>query len=430
LNFLEKLSSEVLLSEAKASKNAPNKNVARLLAQIEELDYALYLTFSKHTYWVPDLKGEDQSAAVEPHPDGEHIVFHYNPSAWENYDYGTILFLLLHELGHIIRDHHGRAAEHVKNAKYYHKIMNISMDTWINEDIASGKLGQYKYVPKPPFTCFSEKNHGNLYGSTVEWANKQIEQKTGTNPDLKYEGSKSAESFYDWLLATFKQYGLLDDNQDQDEGEAQLPEVGDIIRGPNNMYGEVTEVDEDNNTVRKIRKLTKEEAYRKVREKAGMEIPEAIQLDFYTIMGKRLFEQTEETVDWSAEDVVILQSSLGEEGDEGDGGDDGESPSNVEDIDPPQGEGESESDSGGDGSGSESGNSDEIKVGDIVQDMNSGKYGKITAIDGDDIWMDPVSDQELKDKGYKMVKRSSGEKEDDVVQIGALNWGAGVEKYL
>lgn len=414
--LLERLSSE-LLTEAKATKNAPTKKVARLLAQIESIDYTLYLIYSQHTLWVGDLKGEDQSAAVAPAPDGENIIFHYNPQVWGSYDYGTILFLLLHELGHILREHHSRASAHTKDAKYYHQIMNISMDTWINEDIKQGRLGKYEYTPKPPFSVFSESK-GKQYGPTVDWVNKQIEEKTKTNPGLEYKGTKTAEDFYDWIVEKFTEYGILDNDEDEDNNE--LPEVGDIIRGPNNTYGEVVEVDDK---VRKIRKLTKDEAYRKVREAAGMELPESILSKMYLDLLNEEGEEME--VEWTADEVTILKSSLGQEQEGGEPGEGGSQSGNTEDIDQSD-EGESGGSEGGDGGDSESQDDGEIKVGDVIQDMDSGKYGRVTAIDGEDIFMDPISDEELKEKGYKAMKYDDGE----TIKVGNLNWGAGIEKYI
>lgn len=446
VDFLTKLNEELYLSEAKISRNPPNKKVARLLAQIEDQDYALYLIYSKYTYWNPSLKGEDQSAAVEPHSDGESMIFHYNPSAWEEYDYGTILFLLLHELGHIIREHHSRAAAHVKNAKYYHKIMNISMDTWINEDIVQGKLGQYKYAPKPPFRSFSEKDHGDLYGSTVEWLARQVESSTGKKPDLEYNGPKSAESFYDWILKVLDKNGML--SPPEEDKEIKEPEIGDIIRGPGGKYGEVLDKDPSSGQVTRVEILTKEEAYRRVRENAGMEIPESLRSRSSDILLEKLLTENTD-VNWDFKDVTILKSSLGkEEGEDGGEGGGGPKPpkTNEEDIDPPKGESEeSEDDGGGDGEGGEGegegsgeggdgdSNDSEIKIGDIVQDMNTGKYGKVTAIDGDDLFMDPVSDEELKKKGFKSLKMNDKDEEDDesIVKVKSsdLSWG-NIEQFI
>lgn len=425
VEFLTKLSEEIYLTEAKVSKSPPNKKVARLLAQIEDQDYALYLIYSKHTYWLPDLS-DGTAAAVEPHSDGDHMIFHYDPSAWEEYDYGTILFLLLHELGHIIREHHSRASQHVKDAKYYHKVMNISMDTWINEDIVQGKLGQYKYTPKPPYRSFSEKTHGDLYGSTVEWLERQIEGSTGTKPDLEYKGPRSSEALYDWILKTLDENGMLDPPDEDEDKEIKEPEIGDIIKGPDGRFGEVLDKDPTTKQVTEIEILTKEEAYRRVREKAGMEIPESLRKRSSDFLRESILNENTD-VNWDFSDITILKSSLGQTG--GEGGDQGgEKPpkTNEEDIDQSNEGGES---SDGDSSGDSDGGSKddgEIKIGDIVQDMNTGKYGRVTAIDGGDLYMDPVSDEELKKAGFKSAKM-----DDETVDVSSsdINWGSGLERY-
>ena len=145
-----------------------------------------------------------------------------------------------------------------------------------------------------------------------------------------------------------------------------------------------------------------------------------------------IFEETSGgTVDWDFDDVTILKSSGGKKGDPPPPPPDGEDPpppppppSNEEDIDPPDPE---DGEDGEPGESKET-DTDEITIGKIVQDMKTGKYGRVTGIYGDKVEMEPVSDADLKSDGYKtFVKRNSIISNDDFND--AVNWGPGSEQY-
>ena len=140
-------------------------------------------------------------------------------------------------------------------------------------------------------------------------------------------------------------------------------------------------------------------------------------------------ENTDGVVDWNFDDVTILRSSGGKkpDGPPPPPGDDPPPPNNEEDIDPPDPE------SGDDGEPSENKetDTDEITIGKIVQDMKTGKYGKVTAINGNKIEMEPISDADLKKDGYKaLIRRNSIINNNDDDKFNAnVNWGPGSEQY-
>jgi hypothetical protein len=76
----------------------------------------------------------------------------------------------------------------------------------------------------------------------------------------------------------------------------------------------------------------------------------------------------------------------------------------ADDQDQEQGDDEGEGGSGdGDGEGNEGGNGDgdndqPLKVGDVIYDRETGEYGIISSIEGDDLDYEPISEEEAKQR--------------------------------
>jgi hypothetical protein len=122
-------------------------------------------------------------------------------------------------------------------------------------------------------------------------------------------------------------------------------------------------------------------------------------------------------VDWDYPKVTIL-GTAGNSKDAGSGGltdDSAQSeiidPENQEPSDPGEsGDSNDGQDQTGDssGGGGESSSQKEVKVGSIIQDMESGEYGRVTSIDDDgSVEWDPVSKQELEDSGFFDAQRNT-----------------------
>lgn len=245
----------------------PPKKISRILSAILKIDAFLYSLYSQHTFWDDSL--DKPTAGVAPHPDNVHIVFHYNAAWFNSLSSAQLMFLLLHEIGHILRDHHARSEyQGEANGKMYHKIANIAMDTWINQDIEEGKLGQF--TTEPPFDVFAKTKSGK-YGSTEEWVNEQVKQATGKDYKYKYDGPQATEPFYDWIVGIFDKHGLL--TPPPPPPEAKPPAIGDIVRGPGHVFGKIVEVDEVNGKVTKIKPMTRAEAHQEVRIRDGVMAP-------------------------------------------------------------------------------------------------------------------------------------------------------------
>jgi len=245
----------------------PPKKVSRILSAILKVDAFLYSLYSQHTFWDDSL--QKPTAGVAPHPNNTHIVFHYNAAWFNSLTSAQLMFLLLHEIGHILREHHARSKyQGETNGKMYHKIANIAMDTWINQDILDGKMGQF--TVKAPMTGFSFKDYGEECSSVEEWVNESVEKATGTNHNYKYDGPHSTEPLYDWIVKIFDKHGLL---TPPPPPEGAPPKIGDIVRGPGKVFGKIVAIDEKTKKVTKITPMTKAEAYQEVRIRDGVMKP-------------------------------------------------------------------------------------------------------------------------------------------------------------
>jgi len=268
MNLLEKLRSDVLehirnLDESMLS-NTPPKAISRVLAKILEFDTDLFVMYTEFTYWDPGLS--KPTAGVAPASDGRHLIFSYNEAWFNSLNYNQLFFLLIHEAGHILREHHGRA-EAMGVTNETHEIANIAMDVWINQDIA--QEGSFDFTPEPPFDVYAFDAPAEHYGDISESVAKWIKEGTGKDFTEKYTGPHSTEPLYEWILLKLKENGM-DPTEPPPEQEI-LPEIGDIVRNEDGTYGEVIEIDSTGRKVKKIRKMSEQEAHRKVREQAGLD---------------------------------------------------------------------------------------------------------------------------------------------------------------
>lgn len=147
---------------------------------------------------------------------------------------------------------------------------------------------------------------------------------------------------------------------------------------------------------------------------------------------KTIFEEDEDTpkieqmdVDWNFPSVTII--SKAENTESGGSGGLTDDSAQTEVIDPenqePQDGGESEDgdsgesgDSGSEGSGGgESSMSDNVKPGDVIQDFDTGEYGRVTSIDSDgNVEWEPVDKEELEKSGYFSKRRTDSKRVNDI----------------
>ena len=276
MNFFESFAKDLEISEhikrldeGTLSSSAPRK-ISKVLAAIMPYDAFLYTFYSEFTWYDNTLP--KKTAGVRPASDGKHIIFSYNEAFLEGLAFDEILFLLLHEAGHILREHHARAAAMGVDSASKHEIANICMDVWINEDIQNE--GSPVLKPKPPFNVYSFTGKEKLYGPIDDWLQKTIEASTGKPFTDKFSGPHTTESLYSYVMD--KLGDMVDQMQPPGPPPPKppyVPQIGDIIAGPGGRFGVVTSVDELNKKVTGIEEVTKEEAFRRAREQAGLDKP-------------------------------------------------------------------------------------------------------------------------------------------------------------
>lgn len=151
-------------------------------------------------------------------------------------------------------------------------------------------------------------------------------------------------------------------------------------------------------------------------------------------------EQTE--VDWDFPSVTIITKSENSE-ESGSGGMTDDS-AKTEVIDPESSKSSESSDSEGgesgesgeSGEGGESGDgdtgdgnssvSDNVKPGDVIQDFDTGEYGRVTSIDSNgDVEWEPVDKDELEKSGYFAKRRTDMKKVKTKFDRGDVNALAG-----
>jgi hypothetical protein len=270
MGLLDHLTEEIftktdLLTEGQLSDEPPKK-FSRAIATLAGKDEFLFTLYSEHTLWQekPGL----ETVGVRPYGDGQHIVFVYDPSFIEEISTASVYFLLGHEIYHILRDHHDRSNEKSKqdDKSVKHKLANICMDTWINSDLkAEGTLAGFPM--EPPFEGYAFREEGN-WGDVEKWVNTICSKASQKDVDEKYDGPRMWEPLYDWVSEMFDKYDAWPKKEDDGEPQENYPKIGDIIRGPDGQYGEVVKIDEENKKVTAIEPITKEEAHKRVKERA------------------------------------------------------------------------------------------------------------------------------------------------------------------
>lgn len=263
--LIEEIVDDKLLLKEELSDEPPKK-FSRIIATLAGKDDFMFAFYSEHVLWEP--KANYNTCGVRPYGDGHHIVFVYDPAFIETLSKESIYFLLAHEVYHILQDHHDWGAEFGKGKgdKFSHDISNITMDTWINTDLADeGSVGGF--TMEPPFEGYAFRKDGK-WGNVEKWVNTVIEKATKTNPGEKYDGPNLWDALYDWVEEMFKKYGVWPEDEDgggDGEPMPNYPQPGMIIRGPNGQYGQVLEVDDNTKKVTKIEPLTKDEAIERVK---------------------------------------------------------------------------------------------------------------------------------------------------------------------
>jgi len=265
MRILNKLFEEVaipfILTEEMSDE--PPKKFSRVIATLAGKDEFLFTFYSEHVLWEP--KPGLKTVGVRPYGDGHHIVFVYDPAFIESLTKENIYFLLGHEVYHILQDHHASETDYAKghDNKVRHKLANITQDVWINTDLYKEKtIGGF--AMEPPFEGFGFRAEGK-WGDVEKWVNEIIEKVTGTNPGEKYDGIQLWDSLYEWVLEMYKKYNIDGDDDDDEPNQPNYPQPGMIIKNKDGTYGQVIEVDEKTKKVKKVKILSKDEAYEIVR---------------------------------------------------------------------------------------------------------------------------------------------------------------------
>lgn len=246
---------------SKAEKSHPPIAVQKMLNRMLTTEPFVSAIFGRHNcLWFNDPGMKTAGVAVR----NGKVNFYFNPAFMEKCDTeGTLYFLLMHELYHILRMHQNRAIMNGYWGGRFHQLANIAADSLINRYLMLDK--KYSsfplHAPKGGWFLYNSDADMNLY-SSVEKATK-----------MEYKGNESTEAVFNFLKEN--QDKLEDEKDEEKEGEESDPpeqggveplEVGDPVKHKSGKYGRITRVlstdDYD------WEEITKEEAMAIAKEKA------------------------------------------------------------------------------------------------------------------------------------------------------------------
>jgi hypothetical protein len=194
------------------------------------------------------------------------IEFYYNPQFLAQLSEPEVVFLIAHELFHIIRSHNIRGSGAGATTNRLHYLMNVAQDSMINGEIQKRGKGPgglpMKVIEGAWFLKKGDEPSGGKYGI--------IEEEWQRDKKDDYKGSKVSEPIYKWmkerdLEAQQKnkkqqqqqsqqsqqgQQGQQGQQQGQPQWEAAVGEP--VYNEKSNEYGIVTDVQGKKVTVTKV----------------------------------------------------------------------------------------------------------------------------------------------------------------------------------
>ena len=215
-------------------KTGTPKKISRILAEITFEDPYLAILFSrKNTDYWEDSSISTAGVTVT----AGRIQFYYSPQFLAKLSNGEIIFLLKHELYHILRRHKTRG-EQMGAVGDKHLAMNIAADSIINRDLLKDRsLTTSKAVPI--------KGGVFLHKSDISGDYQYVDVMAKKN----YKGKPVTEPITQFLWDNYEEQSQEpEDGEKGEPGPPQskkpfAPKVGDIVSTKNHgEFGRVTKV--------------------------------------------------------------------------------------------------------------------------------------------------------------------------------------------
>jgi hypothetical protein len=222
------LQKRVLLEDG----DAPPKIIQELLFKISYVNpFISNLLSSSHTDWYEEPGIETAGVTVR----FGKIHFFYNPEFIASLSEPELVFLLLHELYHIFKQHTIRGKMAGGDPEKAH-LFNVAADAIINDEVEKDggpggrpiKVIDHAWFIKPRGTS-------GQYGS--------VEKEFQNDPKDDYKGQELTEELYKWMLDRKKNYAPPPPKPGSGKGNPYVPKVGDVVWNEKTQeYGKVSSI--------------------------------------------------------------------------------------------------------------------------------------------------------------------------------------------